>query len=93
MDVTQDLLDHARFEIEQIHASTTSKEMAAYPKNPGPLCKYSSGECDFYRVCFGHEPMPLVQIEGMSARTEEKATVALAGRVAAPASVVAQNRI
>jgi len=63
MDVTQELLNDAKFEIEQIHMNTESKEMSDYPKKTGPLCKYRTGECDFYQVCFGFEPMPLVQIE------------------------------
>ncbi len=62
MDVTHELILEAKFEIEQIHVNTQEEDIVHYPKKVTPLCKYSTGECDFYRVCFGHEPMPLVQI-------------------------------
>lgn len=52
MDVTQELLQEARFEIGQIHENTHSSDMVHYPKNVSPLCKYATGECDFYKTCF-----------------------------------------
>jgi len=75
MDVTEELINDARFEIEQIHLNTQTVDMADYPKNVGPLCRWSSGECDFYRVCFGHEPMP--QLMQIRETTEEKTAVEL----------------
>lgn len=52
IEATQDLLDHAKFEIENMHLSTTSDNMADYPKKTSPLCKWRTGQCDFYDVCF-----------------------------------------
>ena len=49
----EELVKHAKFEIEQVHASTTSNEMSEYPQSPSPLCKWRTGQCDFYEVCFG----------------------------------------
>ncbi|MEA3378844.1 MAG: PD-(D/E)XK nuclease family protein [Nanoarchaeota archaeon] len=51
--VTEDLVKHAKFEIEQIHLNTETDDIKDYPRNPGPLCKYSTGQCNFYDVCFG----------------------------------------
>lgn len=49
--VTDELIKHAEFELEQIHSSTESDHINDYPKNQSPLCKYSTGECDFYELC------------------------------------------
>ncbi len=51
LEVDEELLDLAKFEIENIHASTGTKEMLDYPKKISPLCKWSSGQCDFYDIC------------------------------------------
>jgi len=50
--VDEELLKKAKFECEQIHASTQSEDIDDYPKKPGPLCKWSTGKCDFYDICF-----------------------------------------
>jgi len=52
LPVTPELLDLAKFEVEQIHAATESKEMHDYPMKPSPLCKWKTGQCDFYEKCF-----------------------------------------
>jgi hypothetical protein len=40
------------FEIEQIHAATEDADsLMQYPKKQSPLCKYSTGQCDFYEIC------------------------------------------
>lgn len=51
IDVDQDLLKQALFEIEQIHMSTTSKDRKDYPKKESGLCKWATGKCGFYDVC------------------------------------------
>jgi len=51
IDVDDDLIKNALFEIEQIHASTETQVIGDYPVNITPLCKYSTGQCDFYDVC------------------------------------------
>lgn len=53
LKVDEELVKHAQFEIEQIHASTESNNILEYPQNPSPLCKWRTGQCDFYEVCFG----------------------------------------
>jgi len=55
LDVDDELLKLAQFEIEQIHMSTDTDKMNDYPMKPGPLCRYSSGECDFYKHCFDED--------------------------------------
>ncbi len=55
LPVNQELIDHAKFEIEQIHFATEPDDIDEYRKKESPLCKYSSGQCDFYDVCFGHK--------------------------------------
>lgn len=45
------LLKFAKTEIEIAHLNTESINIVDYPKKPGPLCKFSSGECDFYALC------------------------------------------
>lgn len=52
LPVDEELIKHARFEVEQIHASTESNHINDYPQRPSPLCKWSSGQCDFYDACF-----------------------------------------
>ncbi|MFW6230445.1 MAG: RecB family exonuclease [Nanoarchaeota archaeon] len=53
LPVTQELIDLAKFEVEMIHMNTQSKNIRDYPKHVSPLCKWSSGQCDFYETCFG----------------------------------------
>lgn len=48
MQVNDDLLLEAQFEIEQVHMMTQSNSIVDYPKNITPLCNW----CDFYEVCF-----------------------------------------
>ncbi len=57
IDVDDALLDLARFEIKQIHMGTQSKDIANYPKNVTPLCKWRTGQCDFYNTCFSHKTL------------------------------------
>ena len=53
IDADFSLVKDAEFEIEQIHSSTVSDNKEDYPMKPSPLCKWSSGQCDFYEQCFG----------------------------------------
>jgi len=54
IDVDDALVKHAAFEIEQIHFATESSSMVDYKKNITPLCKWRTGQCTFYDVCYGH---------------------------------------
>lgn len=56
--VDDELLKLAQFKIEQIHASTTSDDINDYPENRGPLCKWSTGQCDFYEYCYQDKEVP-----------------------------------
>ncbi|MBT7903132.1 PD-(D/E)XK nuclease family protein [Candidatus Woesearchaeota archaeon] len=51
IDVTQEMIQDALFEVEQIHAATQTTVITDYPKKVSPLCKYSTGQCDFYDMC------------------------------------------
>lgn len=57
INVDEDLLNFARKECELIHKNTTSKRIDDYPMKPGPLCKWSTGQCDFYELCFGQKKL------------------------------------
>ena len=50
--VNQDLLDFARVEIEVMHINTQASAIEDYPKHVTSLCKWSTGQCDFYDRCF-----------------------------------------
>ncbi|HME87035.1 MAG TPA: PD-(D/E)XK nuclease family protein, partial [Candidatus Nanoarchaeia archaeon] len=53
--VDESLMKKAVLECEIIHMNTQSTEIADYPKNVGPLCKWSTGQCDFYGICFNQK--------------------------------------
>ncbi len=54
MDVDEELISYAKFESELIHINTTTTKKEQYPMKPGPLCKFSTGQCDYYEKCFGN---------------------------------------
>ncbi|MFH1682915.1 MAG: PD-(D/E)XK nuclease family protein [Candidatus Woesearchaeota archaeon] len=49
--VDEELLELARREINLVHQHTQSEEIEDYPCQTSPLCRWSSGQCDFYDVC------------------------------------------
>lgn len=50
--VDEELLELARREINCIHSHTSCTEKKEdYPCKKSPLCKWSSGQCDFYEAC------------------------------------------
>jgi len=49
----EELVKTAKFELEQIHASTESDHIKDYSKKESGLCKYRTGQCDFYDICRG----------------------------------------
>ena len=52
MDADEQLLELARREIELVHKHTSRFEaIEDYPRCTGPLCKWSTGKCDFFEVC------------------------------------------
>ncbi|MBN2458521.1 PD-(D/E)XK nuclease family protein [Candidatus Woesearchaeota archaeon] len=51
IEVDDELLRHAVDEIEKVHLSAVSDNIEDYPKKPSPLCKFRTGQCDFYCQC------------------------------------------
>jgi len=51
INVTPKLVKDALFQIEQIHFSTESDKISDYIKKESGLCKWSSGQCDFFDIC------------------------------------------
>jgi len=51
MSVDESLLELAKKEIALVHAGTHSENIEEYPKKTSPLCRWSSGQCDFYCEC------------------------------------------
>jgi CRISPR/Cas system-associated exonuclease Cas4 (RecB family) len=49
------LLETAKKEIIEVAEKTKSKELNDYPKKPCGLCKYSTGQCEYYHICKPHE--------------------------------------
>ncbi len=49
--VDQQLIDFAKKEIELIHQKTCSEDIKDYPKIKSRLCKYSTGQCEYFDVC------------------------------------------
>lgn len=58
LDVTPRMIEHAKDEVHAVHLATQSCRMRDYPKKPSPLCKWSTGQCDFYEYCFEGKPLP-----------------------------------
>jgi CRISPR/Cas system-associated exonuclease Cas4 (RecB family) len=59
LPVNEELVKHAQFHIEQIHASTEDTDnIADFPKKVSGLCKWSTGQCDFYDYCFKDKEIP-----------------------------------
>ncbi|MFC1691814.1 RecB family exonuclease [Nanoarchaeota archaeon] len=51
LDVDESLVDFAKLEVRQVHELTQSKNKEDYNKKTSPLCKWSTGQCDFYEQC------------------------------------------
>ncbi|MBR9701010.1 PD-(D/E)XK nuclease family protein [Candidatus Woesearchaeota archaeon] len=52
VSVTPELIKNADMEVRFVHEQTKSKDIKDYQKRPGPLCKWRTGQCDFYDTCF-----------------------------------------
>ncbi len=51
IDVDDSLLEEARTEIMFVHEMTGSDNIADYSRKESGLCKWSTGQCDFYDEC------------------------------------------
>ncbi|MBI4159363.1 PD-(D/E)XK nuclease family protein [Candidatus Woesearchaeota archaeon] len=49
--VDDNLLNFARIEITDVQERTLTADIKEYNKKPSPLCKWSNGECDFFKIC------------------------------------------
>lgn len=49
--VTRRMVDYALQELKDVHKKTLSKDIADYPIKRSGLCKWSTGQCDFYECC------------------------------------------
>ncbi|MEK6969388.1 MAG: PD-(D/E)XK nuclease family protein [Nanoarchaeota archaeon] len=64
MTVDEGLLELARKEISLIHAHTSATEKKEdYLKKISPLCKWKTGQCDFYDTCNCLEESPVLKPE------------------------------
>ena len=56
IDVSPEMIELAKKEISAIHLHTSSTEhVDDYPQTITPLCKWSTGQCDFYETCKPHK--------------------------------------
>jgi len=53
--VDQKIVDEAKRDIEYVHSKTISTNIKDYSQKPSPLCKWSTGQCDYYEQCFGKD--------------------------------------
>lgn len=51
LDVDPEMVEEAKKTCTEIHLNTRSDSITDYPKKTSPLCKWSTGQCDFYEVC------------------------------------------
>ncbi len=52
IEVTDELIEEAKEKCKNIQQVTRSKKADDYPMKEGPLCKWRTGQCDFYEHCF-----------------------------------------
>lgn len=50
--VTPELIDHAKETCMAVQMKTKSSQIEDYPMKPTPLCKWRTGQCDYYELCF-----------------------------------------
>ena len=51
IEVDENLLDEAEDEVRAIHEKTATENIEDYPRHESGLCKWGSGQCDFYDSC------------------------------------------
>jgi len=51
MPTSQQLLNLAKNTCQRIHQQTTHDDIKSYPRKPSGLCKYKTGQCDYYDKC------------------------------------------
>lgn len=72
IDVDDELLNLAKSEVEVMHINTMEGGIESYQMKPGPLCRWSTGQCDFYGICFeGKNPDELKKNDEENKNNEE----------------------
>ncbi len=51
INVDEELMEFAKKEVVQVHEKTKTRAKLDYPKSISALCKWHSGQCDFYDFC------------------------------------------
>ncbi|MDO8661467.1 MAG: PD-(D/E)XK nuclease family protein [Candidatus Woesearchaeota archaeon] len=59
LPVNDELVNHARLELAFVHEKTQSTDIKDYPLKPGPLCKWKTGQCDYFEYCFKGKTLPV----------------------------------
>ncbi|MFH1456082.1 MAG: PD-(D/E)XK nuclease family protein [archaeon] len=49
--VDDQLIEFAKYEIRKVHEGTQTKEIKDYPKKESALCKWKTGQCDYFHYC------------------------------------------
>ncbi len=57
LKVDEELIELAKKECSLIQENTISEDIQDYPMKTSPLCKWSTGQCDFYDICFGQKKL------------------------------------
>jgi putative RecB family exonuclease len=57
-EVTQEMIEQAKRAIHEMHLATRTIDIRDYPKRPGPLCRWATGQCDFYEFCWEGKGLP-----------------------------------
>src|SRR3989344_9119505 len=52
LEITSELIEKAKKECELIKINTVSNDIKDYEKNPGYYCKWRTGQCSFYELCY-----------------------------------------
>ena len=52
IDVDDSLINEAKHEIQYVHEMTVTDNIIDYPRKESGLCKWRTGQCDFYNECF-----------------------------------------
>lgn len=53
MPTSQELLNLAKTTCHRIHQQTSHDQIENYPRKISGLCKYKTGQCDYYQQCMG----------------------------------------
>lgn len=57
LDVENELLNEGKLACEHVQARTAGENIEEYPRNVTPLCKWRTGQCDYYEVCFNQKSL------------------------------------